>query len=130
MLLPVFVVVVVGKSHSQQQRIPGGRARKSRHQKASRERVSSFPFALQSLLLRFPFGPLKPAGGLSESCVSSTNPATELTHRYRIIVGRQFISNCKAIRDCRIQGVLKVKRTVVLSYKGVYNLFLIQLSVP
>lgn len=59
--------------------------------------VSSFPFVLQSLLLCFPLAPLKPAGGLSESCLSSTIPATKFTHGYRIIVGRQFISNCKAI---------------------------------
>lgn len=39
--------------------------------------------------------------------------------------GRQFVSNCQAVWEGGIQGARTVKRTVVLSHKGVYNLFLI-----
>lgn len=80
-------------------------------------------------LLRPP-GITKTRGWAFTALPACTIPAPKFTHRYGIIVGRQFSGNCKAVGDGRIQGVLKVKRTVVLSYKGVYNLFLTRLSVP
>lgn len=53
------------------------------------------------------------------------------TKIHGITAGRQFSSNREAVwGGRRCVCVLKAKRSIVVSHKGVYNLLLLQLSVP
>lgn len=77
--------------------------------------------------------PLRPPCTLSAAGGLSAFPAPSLPHihpPYGGAAGRQFVSNCQAVWEGGIRGARTVKRTVVLSHKGVYNLFLIQRPVP